>query len=114
GGTFPVAHIGLCAVAPGQAVLHWQFAPSAPRNQHTAIVDINGNMVQDQSLFTDYVINIPPCPSCTNTPTPTNTATKPPTRTPTSTPTPTPTHPPTTPPPPPPPPHPHHPPHQPH
>ncbi len=85
GGTFRVAQTGWCAVAPGQAVLHWQFSPSAPRNRHTAIVDVDGNMVQDQSLFTDYVINIAPCASCTNTPTftPTNTPTI--TRTPTNT-----------------------------
>jgi hypothetical protein len=70
GGTFRVAQIGWCAVAPGQAVLHWQFSPSAPRNRHTAIVDVNGNMVQDQSLFTDYVINVLAAPSPTPTPYP--------------------------------------------
>jgi hypothetical protein len=83
GGTFRVAQIGLCAVAEGQAVLHWQFSPPAPRNRHTAIVDVNGNMVQDQSLFTDYVINVTSCPGCTGTPTftPTNTRTFTPTPT---------------------------------
>src|SRR5207248_3716925 len=33
-GTFRVAQIGWCAVAPGQAVPHWQFSPSAPPNRH--------------------------------------------------------------------------------
>jgi hypothetical protein len=81
GGTFRVARMGVCAVAAGQAVLHWQVSPPSQRNRHTAIVDEFGNMVQDQ--FTDYVINVISCPTCTNTPTFT------PTNTPTNTPTPT-------------------------
>jgi hypothetical protein len=70
GGTFRVAQIGFCAANPGQAVLHWQFSPPAPRNRHTTIVDANGNMVQ--SLFTDYVFNIV-APTDTPTPAPTTT-----------------------------------------
>src|SRR5437764_13508305 len=65
--------------------MHWPFSPPAPRNRHTAIVDINGNMVQDQCLFTDYVINIAPCPRCTNPPIPTYANTRTFTRTPTNT-----------------------------
>src|SRR5205085_12669882 len=85
-----VAQTGWCAVAPGQAVLHWQFSPPSARDRHTAIVDADGNMVQDQALFTDYVINIDPCPSCTETPTGTPpTLTSTPTITRTFTPTPT-------------------------
>ncbi len=72
GGVFRVAQIGLCAVAPGQAALHWQFSPSAPRNRNTDIVDISGNLVQDQRAFADYVINVV---APTNTPIPTNTPT---------------------------------------
>src|SRR5206468_3926066 len=45
GGTFRVAQIGLCAVAPGQAVMHWQFSPPAPVTRDTEIVDANGQLV---------------------------------------------------------------------
>jgi len=76
GGTFRVAQTGWCAVAPGQAVLRWQSSPPAPRNRHTAIVDVNSNLVQGQYLFSDYVINVVavPSPTPTNTPTPSPTA----------------------------------------
>lgn len=89
GGIFRVAQIGLCAVAPGQAVLHWQFYPFDPFSRDTEIVDFNGNFVHDRTLFADYVINIitgptnTPCPACTDTPTRTHTST--PSFTPTST-----------------------------
>ena len=74
GGVFRVALIGLCAVAPGQAVLHWQFSPPAPRNRHSDIVNLLGNLVQDQSSFIDYVFNVvDPNATPTATPTPTNT-----------------------------------------
>jgi hypothetical protein len=80
GGTFRVARIGLCAVAPGQAVLHWQFSPPAPTDRDTWIADFNNNPVQNQALFTDYVINVlaptsTPTNTPTSTPTPTNTPT---------------------------------------
>ncbi len=69
GGYFRVAQIGLCAVAPGQAVLHWQFTPPAPITWDTEIVDVNGNVISDRTLFTDYVINIV-TPTSTPTPVP--------------------------------------------
>ncbi len=58
GGTFRVAQVGLCAVAPGQALLHWQFTPPAPATRDTEIITANGALVHDPALFTDYVINI--------------------------------------------------------
>ncbi len=90
GGYFRVAQVGLCAVAPGRAVLHWQFRPPAPLTRDTEIVTYNGDLVHNPSLFTDYVINIA---GATYTPTPTLTPGSPtstPTRTRTSTPTPIP------------------------
>jgi hypothetical protein len=90
GGAFRVAQIGLCANAAGQAVIHWQFSPSAPRDRYTDIVDANASLVQSQSLFANYVINI--CCTATPTPTHTNTFTITPTNTVTNTPTPTPTN----------------------
>src|SRR4051794_3314127 len=57
-GTFRIARIGLCAVAPGQAVLHWQFSPPAPITRDTEIVDVEGNLVHNPGLFTDYIINV--------------------------------------------------------
>lgn len=80
-GTFRVAQVGLCVLSPGQAKLHWQFSPPSQRNRHTAIVDVNGNMVQDQALFTDFVFNVID-PNATSTPVATST----PTITPVSTP----------------------------
>src|SRR5437870_2485236 len=71
-GTFRVAQIGLCAVAPGQAVLHWQFSPPAPVTRDTEIVDMSGFLVHDPALFADYTFNVV---VPTNTPTRTPTAT---------------------------------------
>ncbi len=66
GGSFRVAQVGLCAVAPGQALLHWQFAPPAPITRDTEIVTHDGTLVQNSDLFTDYVINIVnPTPTAT-------------------------------------------------
>jgi hypothetical protein len=60
GGIFRVAQIGLCAVAPGQAVLHWQFSPPYPITRDSEILDTSGNLINDPLLYTDYVINILP------------------------------------------------------
>lgn len=69
GGYFRVAQVGLCAVAPGQAVLHWQFSPPAPVTRDTEIADVNYNVISDRTLFTDYIINIV-TPTSTPTPVP--------------------------------------------
>ena len=74
GGIFRVASIPMCALAPGQVVLHWQFSPPFPRNLHSDVVNINANLVQDQSLYTDYVFTVL---APTTTPTVTPTATRP-------------------------------------
>ncbi len=58
GGVFRVAQVGLCAVAPGRALLHWQFTPPAPPIRDTEIIITSGELVQNPALFTDYVINI--------------------------------------------------------
>jgi hypothetical protein len=58
GRTFRVAQVGLCAVAAGQALLHWQFAPPAPLIRDSEIFDHDGALVHNPSLYTDYVINI--------------------------------------------------------
>ncbi len=73
---FRVAQVGLCVVAPGQAVFHWQFSPPAPSLRDTEIVNFPGDIVNDRSLYTDYVINIV---DLTNTPTNTVTHTATPT-----------------------------------
>ena len=65
GGTFRVAQVGLCAVAPGQALLHWQFTPPAPPVRDSEIVNYDGVLIHNPALYTDYVINI-----VTPTPTP--------------------------------------------
>src|SRR5207253_782215 len=58
GGFFRVAEVGWCAQAPGPARLRWQLAPSAPVTRTTQIVDLPGELVQNDALFTDYIINI--------------------------------------------------------
>lgn len=58
GGVFRVARMGLCATNPGTATLHWQFAPPAPPTRDSQIVDQEGNLIHNPSLYTDYVINI--------------------------------------------------------
>ncbi len=97
-GTFRVAQIGLCALAPGQAILHWQFSPPADVHRDTNVIgDYESiTIVDDPALFTiDYVINVLPGPTLTPsntptiTPTPTITLTRTRTRTPTLTRTPT-------------------------
>ncbi len=91
GGVFQVAQIALCAIAPGQAVLHWQFTPPAPLTRDTEIVSFGGDIITNSQLFTDYIINIvgaTPTPTNTNTAVPTSTNTNtpiPPSNTPTNT-----------------------------
>jgi hypothetical protein len=69
GGVFRVARVGLCAVAPGQAVLHWQFSPPDPVTRDTEIVDGNGVLIHDPRQYVDYIINIVAA-TPTSTPTP--------------------------------------------
>jgi hypothetical protein len=92
-GNFHVAHVAFCAIAPGQAVVHWQFSPPDPSTRDTQIADANGNQAV-RECYQDVVINIVgPSPTPTNTPiltnTPTYTRTPTRTNTPPSTPTPT-------------------------
>jgi hypothetical protein len=82
-GIFRVAQVGLCAVAPGQARLHWEFSPPSPPTRDTAIVSFNGDLVHNPALFTDYIINIG---VATATPTATASPTTPPANTATATP----------------------------
>src|SRR5207244_857885 len=86
GGYFQIARVGLCAAAPGHAVLHWQFSPPAPIVRDTEIIVFNSDPVENPSLFSDYVLNIA---GSTYTPTPTFTPGSP-TATSTGTSTPTP------------------------
>ena len=79
GGSFRVAQFGICAVAGGQARLHWQFTPPAPPARDTQIVDSESNLVHNPALFVDYIINV--AGGATNTPTPTTAVTNTPTST---------------------------------
>lgn len=111
-GQFRVAQVAFCGIAPGETVLHWQFAsgnslsprsPSDFATRDTQIIDTSGNNVASQSCYiADYYLNIvgpmltltptPLTPYPTSTPTLTRTYTRTPTitNTPTSTPTATP------------------------
>jgi hypothetical protein len=68
GGMFRIAEIGLCAVATGQAVLHWQFDPPDPPSRNTQVIDAKGGTISNRALFVDYTINIV---NATATPAPT-------------------------------------------
>lgn len=61
GPDFRVAQIGLCALAPGTAILHWQFSPPAPITRNTEIGD-NDRMfpISSEICYDDYVIYIKP------------------------------------------------------
>ncbi len=90
GGVFRVAQVGLCATAPGQAILHWEFSPPAHANRDTEIVVADGSQVRNSALFTDYTFCVGAPGSCGPTPTNTRTITRvPPTNTRTNTATPT-------------------------
>jgi hypothetical protein len=81
-GDFRVASVAFCALAPGQAVIHWQFYPEAPATRDSLILDDDNNVVSDPGLYTDYIVNVVQ-PTHTPTATPTSTHTATPTYTPT-------------------------------
>ena len=83
GPDFQVAQIGFCAVATGDAIVHWQFAPPAPDTRDTEIVDESGAVVSNPALYGDYIIHIV---AATVTPNATSTATSTATASATSTP----------------------------
>jgi hypothetical protein len=58
GPPFRVARIGFCAVAPGTAVLHWEFSPPSPPTRDTQIVDENSNVVSNPACYVDYIIHV--------------------------------------------------------
>jgi hypothetical protein len=57
-GDFRVAQAAFCAMAPGDAVLHWQFTPPDPVTRNSDIVDQNSNSVRNSTLYTDYVVHV--------------------------------------------------------
>jgi hypothetical protein len=69
-GDFRVARIAVCAIAEGDATVHWQFSPPAPSDRDTQIVDASSNRVNSRLLYTDYVIHVA---DPTSTPTVTST-----------------------------------------
>ncbi len=93
-GDFPVAQIAFCAIAPGEATVHWQFSPPDPQTRDTEVLDENSQRVEMRLQYRDYTITIVgSIPTTTPTPiltstftnTPTNTRTRTYTRTPTYT-----------------------------
>jgi plastocyanin len=59
-GDFRVAQFALCAMAPGDALLHWEFSPPAPLTRDSEVVDDGGNIVSDPRLYNDLRIHIVP------------------------------------------------------
>src|SRR5207253_11021430 len=65
-GIFRVAQIGICATAPGQATLYWQFSTGqpagcdtgAPTTRDTEIVVSTGDLVENCTLFTNYTFTV--------------------------------------------------------
>jgi hypothetical protein len=92
---FRTAEIGLCAVNPGVARLHWQFSSGqtcgngAPATRDSEVVAFDGDLVQNCALYTDYTFTVVGNATATpsNTTVPTNTSTSVPTNTDTAVPT---------------------------
>ena len=57
-GDFRVAQIAFCAVATGNALVHWQFSPPAPVIRDSEIVDNNSSVVSNPALYTDLIIHV--------------------------------------------------------
>jgi hypothetical protein len=57
-GSFRVAEIGLCAVAPGQARIHWQLSPPERTQRGTRLVTEGSTSVSRNVPLTDYVIKV--------------------------------------------------------
>lgn len=57
---FRVAQMAFCAAAPGNAVIHWQFAPPDPASRDSQIFDGEGNIVNNRALYTDFSIHVVP------------------------------------------------------
>lgn len=55
---FRVASLTFCATAGGRATISWQFAPPDPITRDTQVIDADGNLVHNATLFRDYVINV--------------------------------------------------------
>src|SRR5204863_4519623 len=49
-GDFRVAQEAFCAIATGDALLHWQFSPPDPITRDTNVVDQNGNPVSNRTF----------------------------------------------------------------
>jgi hypothetical protein len=57
-GDFRVAQIAFCAIAQGDALIHWQFAPPDPATRDSFIVDSNSNVASNRVLYTDSVVHV--------------------------------------------------------
>ena len=63
-------------MAPGSFRIHWQFSPPDPNYRDTEIANVDGDIVSDPALFSDYTLTIvgTPLPTITPTRTPTRTS----------------------------------------
>ncbi|MFL5732470.1 MAG: hypothetical protein ACJ78Q_04655, partial [Chloroflexia bacterium] len=81
-GDFPVARMAFCGTAPGTAIIHWQFAPTAPITRESEVVGPDSLPVSNPALYNggngDYIVQIV---GPTSTPTFTRTSTRTPTQT---------------------------------
>jgi hypothetical protein len=67
---FRVAQAGFCGIAPGTAVLRWEFSPPSPGWRDTNVVDEQSNVVSNDALYADFTIQIVGAtPTATATPT---------------------------------------------
>jgi len=57
-GDFRVAQIAFCAVAVGDALVHWQFSPPAPITRDCEIMDNNSHLASNPALYTDLIIHV--------------------------------------------------------
>src|SRR5262249_25644776 len=55
---FHVAQTAWCGVAPGDALIHWQFAPPDPIERASEVIDQYANTVSNPALYADYVVHV--------------------------------------------------------
>lgn len=58
-GDFRIAQVAFCAVAAGEAIIHWQFSPPNPVViRDSQIIDAQSRYVSNPALYTDYVMHV--------------------------------------------------------
>jgi CARDB len=57
-GSFKIGELTFCPTAPGEAHIKWQFSPPAEANRDSKVVDFEGNVVSNRSMYDEYLVKI--------------------------------------------------------